>query len=60
MQFDPEQVNALSNQAARVIGPKFMDFVHQQLNLYEGCMADLLNDHKGIASTVTDAEVEGV
>ena len=23
-------------------------------------MADLLNDHKGVASSVTDAEIEGV
>ena len=60
MQFDPEQVNAISDQAARVIGPKFMDLIPQQRHLYNGCMTDLLNDHKGVASSVTDAEIEGV
>ena len=60
MQFDQAQVQIICDQAARVIGPKFFDLVPQQLNLYEGCMADLLNDHKGVASSVTDAEIEGV
>ena len=60
MEFDQDQVNDLSDQAARVIGPKFMDLIPQQRHLYNGCMTDLLKDHKGVASTVTDAEIEGV
>ena len=60
MQFDPEQVNDISHQVARVLTGRLQTLVPQQLRLMDGCLDDLLNDHKGVASSVTDAEIEGV
>ena len=60
MQFDPEQVNDISHQVARVLTGRLQTLVPQQLRLMDGCLDRLLNDHKGVASSVTDAEIEGV
>ena len=65
MQFDPEQVNAISHQVKRVLSDRVQalpqgQLAPQQLRLMDGCLDRLLNDHNGVASSVTDAEIEGV